>query len=98
MKNLRRDAQGMLVWSSNMTILANSIAHLEQAIDCQTPFYKPTLFVKAGQSDYIQPQDLPLIKAIFPNYVLKHIEHAGHWVNHTQPKALLEIIAHFLRG
>ena len=98
MKNLRRDAQGMLVWSSNMTILANSIAHLERAIDCQAPFYKPTLFVKADQSDYIQTQDLPLIKAVFPNYVLKHIEHAGHWVNHTQPKALLEIIAHFLRG
>ena len=95
---LGRDAQGMLVWSSNMTILANSIAHLARAIDCQTPFYKPTLFVKAGQSDYIQTQDLPLIKAVFPNYVLKHIEHAGHWVNHTQPKALLEIIAHFLRG
>jgi pimeloyl-ACP methyl ester carboxylesterase len=98
MKNLCRDERGELVWRSNIPILADSIPHLERAVAFQTPFYKPTLFVKADQSDYIQTQDLPLIKTMFPNYVLKHIEHAGHWVNHDQPKMLVEAAACFLRG
>jgi esterase len=98
MKNLCRDAQGMLMWSSNIPILTHSISHLERAVDCQAPFYKPTLFVKTDQSDYIQTQNLPLTKAIFPTYVLKHIEHAGHWINHTRPKIPLEVIARFLQG
>ncbi len=98
MKNLRRDERGELVWRSNIPILADSIPHLERAVTFQTPFYKPTLFVKADQSDYIQTQDLPLIKTMFPNYVLKHIEHAGHWVNHDRPKMLVEAAACFLQG
>ena len=97
MKNLCRDEQGRLVWSSNMPALADSILHLEQAVSHQAPFTKPTLFVKADQSDYIQPQDLPLIKTLFPNYILAYIKDATHWVNCHQPQALLKVLAQFLQ-
>ena len=97
MKNLRRDKQGRLLWSSNIPVLTDSIQHLEQAVSFQAPFTKPTLFIKADQSDYIQPQDLAIIKTLFPNYILEHIKDAQHWVNYYQPKALLRVIAHFLQ-
>ena len=97
MKNLHRDHQGRLAWSSNIPVLADSIQHLEQAVRFQAPFTKPTLFIKADQSDYIQPQDLARIKTLFPNYILEHIKEAKHWVNYYQPQALLSVIAHFLQ-
>ncbi len=96
MKNLCRDEQGMLVWSSNIPILADSIPHLEVAVNFHVPFTKPALFVKADQSDYIQAKDLPLIKTWFPNYSLEIIKDAKHWVQYHQPQALLEIITRFL--
>lgn len=97
MKNLRRDEQGMLVWSSNIPVLADSIPHLEQAVTFQAPFSKPTLFIKADQSDYIQPQDLALIKTMFPTYILELIKEANHWLNYHQPQAVLKVIAPFLQ-
>ncbi len=73
MKNMCCNAQGKVVWSSNIPILADSIPHLEQAVTFRAPFHKPALFINADQSDYIQAQDLALIKAMFPKYVLKRV-------------------------
>ncbi len=98
MKNLHRTEQGILSWSSNIPILANSIPNLEREVVLKAPFTKPTLFVRAVQSAYIQEQDLPQIKAMFPNYVLKLIKDAGHWVNYDQPLRLLQTIVHFLES
>jgi esterase len=98
MKNLCRDSQGMLLWRSNIPALAANIPNLEQEITCKAPFMKPTLFVSAEQSDYIQEQDLPKIKAIFPNYLHVPIKNAGHWVNYYQPVRLLQTIAQFLES
>lgn len=96
MKNLRRDEGGQLIWGSNIPVLADSIPHLEQAIACQVPFEKPTLFVKGELSGYIQPQDLVLIREMFPHYVLEEIKGAGHWVSHDQPQALLQVLTAWL--
>lgn len=98
MKNLRRDKNKQLVWGNNVSVLADSIPHLEQAVDFQEPFEKPTLFVKGAQSDYIQPPDRALIQAMFPHAVLEEISGAGHWVNHDQPQALLQVIISFLQA
>ena len=96
MKNLGRNERGMLVWNSNIVALSESIPHLEQAVVFHQPFDKPTLFIKAGQSDYMHEQDLELIQAMFPKYSLQCIEEASHWVNHHQPQALLKLLVQFL--
>ena len=96
MKNLHRDAQGRLVWSSNIPVLAKSILTLEQAVPFHAPLNKPTLFIEADQSAYIQTQDLALIKAMFPSYILEGIKDTPHWVNYHQPQALLKVIERFL--
>jgi esterase len=98
MKNIHRNKQGKLVWRSNIPVLADHIPDLEKAVTLRVPFYKPTLFIKAEQSDYIQPQDLVLIKAMFPKYVLKRIKNAGHWVGYHQPAAVLKVIEQFLQA
>ena len=96
MKNLGRNEQGELVWLSNMAVLVDSIPHLEQEIVFQVSFSKPTLFIKADQSDYIRPQDLPLIKKLFPSYQLACIKDSPHWILHYQPVQLARTITHFL--
>lgn len=98
MKNLRRDEDGQLIWSSNIPVLASSIPHLEQAVRFQRPFEKPTLFVKGAKSDYLQLHDHTLIQALFPHYALEEVPQAGHWVNHDQPQALLQVMVYFLQA
>ena len=96
MKNLRRNDDGRLIWSSNIPVLADSISHLEQAVDFQAPFENPTLFIKGAQSDYIQPPDHVLIQAIFPHYALEEIPGAGHWAHHDRPQAVMQVLTKWL--
>ena len=97
MKNLGRDKEGQLAWRSNMAVLADSIPHLEEAISFQASFDKPTLFIKADQSDYIQSQDILHIQTMFPSYLFTCIKDASHWVHYDQPSAVLKVIARFLQ-
>lgn len=95
-KNLHRNTEGMLVWGSNIPIIAACIPNLAQRVVLHTPFIKPTLFVRAGLSDYIRTQDLTLVQTMFPNYQLQCIEEATHWVNYVRPSELLQCITSFL--
>lgn len=55
-----------------------------------------TLFVAGGNSRYIQPDNYPEMKRLFPAYELKTIEGAGHWVHAEKPNEFLEILEKFL--
>ena len=81
---------------SNIPVLARSLAHLERAVNFEAPFTKPTLFIKADQSDYIQDQDWSLIGSMFPHYAVAHIVESKHWFNYYQPERVLQSIKNFL--
>ncbi|GCE82347.1 alpha/beta fold hydrolase [Komagataeibacter diospyri] len=57
----------------------------------------PTLFVAGGRSHYIQPDNYPAMRRLFPHYRLETIPDAGHWVHAQAPQAFLTALEHFLR-
>ncbi len=54
------------------------------------------LFVKGGNSGYINEEDKERIQDIFPYAEFKTIEGAGHWLHAEQPDELLKTIKNFI--
>lgn len=59
-------------------------------------FAHPTLFIKGGNSDYIQPRHRADILTQFPQAASFVIANAGHWVHAEKPKSVIRAIRHFL--
>lgn len=59
-------------------------------------FSGPTLFIKGAKSNYILPQDEFLLKQQFPNYVLRSVPNASHWVHAENPKDFFAIVRDYL--
>lgn len=57
----------------------------------------PALFVGGGKSKYLQSdRDEQLIRAHFPNALIRMIPTAGHWIHADAPDELEEILSDFL--
>ena len=61
-----------------------------------TAYRGPALFVAGARSNYIQPEQEPSIRRLFPRARIMRIEGAGHWVHAEQPQAFLQAVATFL--
>lgn len=97
LKNLYRTQTGDFQWRMNLQVLIQNIENIIAATDnFVTPV--PTLFIKGENSDYITTEDEKLIAKTFPNYSLKTIENAGHWVQAEQPIAFRDAVIAFLNS
>lgn len=56
----------------------------------------PTLFIAGARSNYIRPEDEPVIRRLFPQARIIRIKGAGHWVHAEQPRAFLQVLQPFL--
>jgi pimeloyl-ACP methyl ester carboxylesterase len=56
----------------------------------------PALFVNGGASDYVQPEHLAPILAIFPRAEFRTLAGAGHWVHVDAPAALTQLVRDWL--
>jgi esterase len=63
-----------------------------------TAYRGPALFIAGARSHYIQPDDEPEIRRLFPEARIMPIEGAGHWVHAEQPQAFLQTVGPFLSG
>ena len=70
--------------------LITDVPVIENTIDC------PTLFVKGGNSDYLQAGDEAAIKAAFSQPSLKTIDGTGHWLHAEKPAVFARICLEFL--
>ena len=59
-------------------------------------FNKPTLFIRGGRSNYIEDDDVPLIRQIFPQAEIATLPEAGHWVHVEAPEEFLQTVLNFL--
>lgn len=59
-------------------------------------FDKPTLFIKGGNSDYIQAKDTQAILAQFPKATSFVVANAHHWVHAEKPETVARTIQKFL--
>ncbi len=84
---------GNFEWKMNLQDLFDNYDNILKA-PVGTPFTKPTLFIRGGNSRYIKDSDD--LNTLFPNATLQTIEGASHWVHADKPKELLAALTRFL--
>lgn len=95
MKNLKRKKEGGFKWKANFPILYKTYDTI-MGHTLSGEVHTPGLFVKGGNSDYIETDDVHGINTYFPKARLVEIEGAGHWVHADKPLVLLAEVRQFL--
>ncbi len=85
LKNLFRDANKELKLRVGLKTLTDKYSEIGKALCEKASFENETLFLKGDASNYILETDLPLLAHHFPNYTLKEISKAGHWLHAENP-------------
>lgn len=97
MKGLTRDKDRKFVWKFNLDDIWASYNNIIDTFeDPDAEFDGETLFIKGKNSNYILDEYLVAIEKYFPNYQLKTIENAGHWLHAEQPEMFFKIVNDFL--
>ena len=96
LKNLARDSVRGFRWKINLDALITNYDELTKNIPVREPSIKPCLFIRGGQSKYIQDEDLPMIERWFPEAQIATIQSAGHWVQADAPAEFLRLVEDFL--
>jgi esterase len=96
MKNLARDESGGFRWKMNLEVIEKNYAQINEELPRDKQFNKPALFISGENSDYIQRDDLPLMRELFPKAELVMIKDAGHWVHVDAPEEFIGTVLDFL--
>jgi pimeloyl-ACP methyl ester carboxylesterase len=73
-------------WKLNLDVLARDMDKVTGFPEVEGTFEGPTLFLAGAESDYVQPEHRPRIKALFPNAQQAKIPGAGHWLHAEKPR------------
>ncbi|CAO3639874.1 unnamed protein product [Cunninghamella blakesleeana] len=97
MTNLKRNQDNLFQCRLPLTILENHLSSIGDFPSSSSCYEGPTLFIAGGKSPYYPPflKEQTNIQSYFPNYDLKVIENAGHWVHAEKPDKVLELISNF---
>jgi esterase len=101
LQNLRRDGDGWR-WQMNLRLLGDELdtvtgwPDLTAAPYHASPYPGPVLWVGGSESEYIQPEHAPAMRALFPRVRSLTIKGAGHWVHADQPQVFATVLRRFL--
>lgn len=96
LKNVYWREKGQLDFRFNLSSLTENNPEVGKALPSFTVFEEETLFIAGGNSGYITQDEIPLIKAHFPNSEIVTIPNAGHWVHAENPTLFYETVVSFL--
>jgi esterase len=96
LKNLGRSPAGGFFWKINLRGLAENYWRLREPVTGAAPFTGPVLFIRGAKSDYVLPEDEPLIREWFPAARVETIVEAGHWLHADKPEEFLRAVLEFL--
>ncbi len=99
LRNLIKDSQGNFSLRCSIANISHCYQQIMQANtldDKQLPYQGPTLFIKGGNSDYIQAKHQDAIASLMPNSRAKIIQGAGHWLHAEKPVAFNKLVTGFL--
>lgn len=96
LKNLKRKSEGTYCLKVNLETLKDNIEGVGKALPKEKSFDGPTLFIKGGNSKYIQEEDKAVIKKQFPLVEFNEIMGAGHWVHAEKMKEFYKVIVEFI--
>jgi pimeloyl-ACP methyl ester carboxylesterase len=95
LKNLDYDGE-RYTWRMNLDAIRKHYDNMNAALPPDETFEGPTLFIRGGQSDYVDEDDLPDIRTRFPAARLVTIDGAGHWVHADAPTPFADAVLQFL--
>ena len=95
--NLRRNEEGQYSWRINIEGITGNYGNIWTELDDDRRFEGPALFIRGGNSDFIQDSCLDKIKALFPSFELETIEGASHWVHSEKPAEFRKAVGSFLK-
>jgi pimeloyl-ACP methyl ester carboxylesterase len=85
-------------WRIPLHAIFENYPKLCRALPAKEPFPKPTLFIRGGQSPYINDADFPLIHQLFSHATIETIPSARHWVHADAPDEFVRLILEFLNS
>ncbi|KAK5583022.1 hypothetical protein RB653_004612 [Dictyostelium firmibasis] len=105
--NLACDEDGNYFWRINIDALLENIdkidsfpsdSEIKSIKNSTSPieFTKDTLFIKGGLSNFIQNEDFPKMRQLFPNYELNVFEGFEHWLHSDDPLKFVEVSSDFI--
>ncbi|MDO5634753.1 MAG: alpha/beta fold hydrolase [Micrococcus sp.] len=103
LQNLRRE-KGHFAWQPNVQMLRENLEEIggfpDPVVedDPQRTFERPVLWLGGANSSYIQDEDVPTMKALFPKVMRVTLRGAGHWVHADQPEAFVTALRTFLNA
>lgn len=97
LKNLRKTDNGW-EWRLNLAGLRKCYADLIGAPAQEGEFSGPVLFIRGGNSDYIQEEHRDAITRRFPQAESKTIAEAGHWLHAEKPAVFNGLVRRFLES
>jgi pimeloyl-ACP methyl ester carboxylesterase len=83
-------------WRLNLDVLAAEMDNIIGFPQITGQFDKPTLFLSGGTSDYVQRDQRPQIKSLFPVAKFAKIPGAGHWLHAEKPREFEAAVSAFL--
>tara|TARA_Y100000588_G_scaffold193491_1_gene207584 strand:- start:194 stop:799 length:606 start_codon:yes stop_codon:yes gene_type:complete len=95
LQNLVRRETGY-VWRINLRALADNMTMLADFPVLPGCYSGPTLFVRGGDSNYVEIKHGPVIQKMFPTSVIRTIAGAGHWLHAEKPREFLHELERFL--
>lgn len=84
------------IWRFNVPALQENYPNILGWPTLTTPYLGPTLFIKGGDSDYIQAAHQAQVVQQFPNASAKVINGTGHWLHAEKPQLFNRLVADFL--
>lgn len=96
LKSLYRQDSGEWGWRFDLQQLIRDYPLIARSPVIENRIQQPTLFIKGGNSDYLEATDEPLITQLFEQPSLKVITGAGHWPHAEKPAQFNRICHNFL--
>ncbi|EMY82474.1 acyl-CoA esterase, alpha/beta hydrolase family protein [Psychroflexus gondwanensis ACAM 44] len=97
LKNLYWKTPDELNLRINLQALKNNIEEVGKGLPQNSKYGGETLFLKGGNSDYIQDKDEKGITSHFENFEIKAIKNSGHWVHAEEREDFLQVSLEFLK-
>ncbi len=95
MKNLFRDENKKFAWRFNIEVLLEKIKNIQEADFIKGSLNIPTHFLRGGDSNYINSDDVALINGVFTDVSIATLEGAGHWLHAQKPEAFYNEVMGF---
>ena len=96
MKNLYRQENKNFKWRFNIEVLRKELSNIKNADFLNGELTLPTIFIKGGNSSYINSNDEILISKHFKNSRISEVVGAGHWVHAEKPDLFYKEVMAFI--